>query len=195
MKPESVNARLLANRISSGDRSAENALAEYYSSGVVAALRAWGCVPDLAEEISNDALWTVIKRLRRKPLADPDKLAGFIVGTARKKWSNIRKKNVRQNTYCDSEHLERMASGAQGPADIAQREERARIVYQLLGELRNARDRQILIRFYLDEADKARICRELDMDERNFNNAIYRARMRFHVLVERAEKGGNLKLV
>jgi len=47
-----------------------------------------------------------------------------------------------------------------------------------------ARDRDLLMRFYLHDEDKALICRELNLSEEHFNRVIFRARNRFRELLE-----------
>jgi hypothetical protein len=47
-----------------------------------------------------------------------------------------------------------------------------------------ARDREVLVRFYLDDQDREKICRELGLSEEHFNRVIFRARNRFRELVE-----------
>jgi RNA polymerase sigma-70 factor, ECF subfamily len=47
-----------------------------------------------------------------------------------------------------------------------------------------ARDREILVRFYLDDEERETICRELGLSEEHFNRVIFRARNRFRELLE-----------
>jgi DNA-directed RNA polymerase specialized sigma24 family protein len=56
---------------------------------------------------------------------------------------------------------------------------------RMLEEMPVARDREVLVRFYLDDEDKGKICRELKLSEDHFNRVIFRARNRFRELVER----------
>jgi hypothetical protein len=43
----------------------------------------------------------------------------------------------------------------------------------------------VLVRFYLDDEDKEKICSELRLSEEHFNRVIFRARNRFRELLER----------
>ena len=47
-----------------------------------------------------------------------------------------------------------------------------------------AGDRTILVRFYLDEADKDEICRELSLTSAQFASVLHRARLRLKDLLE-----------
>jgi DNA-directed RNA polymerase specialized sigma24 family protein len=55
---------------------------------------------------------------------------------------------------------------------------------RMLGEMPAERDREILVRFYLDDEDKEQICRDLRLSEEHFNRVIFRARNRFRELLE-----------
>jgi hypothetical protein len=54
----------------------------------------------------------------------------------------------------------------------------------MLEQMPVARDREVLIRFYLDDEDREQICRELQLSEEHFNRVIFRARNRFRELIE-----------
>jgi DNA-directed RNA polymerase specialized sigma24 family protein len=55
---------------------------------------------------------------------------------------------------------------------------------RMLDEMPAERDREILVRFYLNDEDKEQICRDLRLSEEHFNRVIFRARNRFRELVE-----------
>lgn len=59
------------------------------------------------------------------------------------------------------------------------------IVRRLIGELPTDRDRQLLLRFYVAEEEKERICSDLGLDSLHFNRVLFRARHRFKELLER----------
>jgi RNA polymerase sigma-70 factor (ECF subfamily) len=59
----------------------------------------------------------------------------------------------------------------------------------VIGELPTARDRQLILRFYLGEEDKARLCADLGIESVHFKRVLFRARQRFKELLERFNKG------
>jgi len=65
-------------------------------------------------------------------------------------------------------------------------DEEAEMVRRLIGELPTDRDRQLLLRFYVGEEDKERICADLGLDSLHFNRVLFRARQRFKELLERS---------
>ena len=62
---------------------------------------------------------------------------------------------------------------------------RAKAIRKVLQELPNLRDRQLLVRLYLNDEDKSSICRDLNLTEEHFNRVVYRARERFRVLLNK----------
>ena len=60
---------------------------------------------------------------------------------------------------------------------------------QVLDELSQERDREVLIRFYIDQVDKERICAELELSSEAFNQVLFRARRRFRKLWEARQTG------
>jgi len=61
----------------------------------------------------------------------------------------------------------------------------ARLVKQLLQQVPLARDRELLVRFYLDEESKQELCQAFGLTELHFNRVIHRARDRFKDLLQR----------
>jgi hypothetical protein len=55
----------------------------------------------------------------------------------------------------------------------------------LLDELPTARDRQVLIRFYLDGSDKQSLCEEFGLSPKHFDRVLMRARSRLRTIIER----------
>ena len=55
---------------------------------------------------------------------------------------------------------------------------------RVLAEMTTPRDRELLVRYYLRDEDKAAICRGLGLTEAHFNRVIFRARERFRALLE-----------
>jgi RNA polymerase sigma-70 factor (ECF subfamily) len=63
--------------------------------------------------------------------------------------------------------------------------EKAGIVRRILNELRPARDREVLYRFYIAEQEKEHICAELGLTSLHFNRILFRARERYRELYEK----------
>lgn len=180
----------LARRIAAGDASAESDLVERYSRGLFYLLRRLGATPELAEDLRQETLRIVLERLRRRPLEEPAGLAGFLCGTARNLMVCERRKTARRRTAADDDELARAVHSAPSPLAAVLRDEEAETVRRLIRELPVERDRQLLLRFYVAEEEKERICADLGLDGLHFNRVLFRARQRFKESLERSEGRG-----
>jgi RNA polymerase sigma-70 factor (ECF subfamily) len=73
----------LAGRIERGDAAAENELAQLFWPRVLALLASRTHDRETARELCTDVLMAVLRALRRGRLNQPDRLVGFVLGTAR----------------------------------------------------------------------------------------------------------------
>jgi RNA polymerase sigma-70 factor (ECF subfamily) len=174
----------LARRIAAGDSAAEAQLVERYSRGVLYLLRRTGAQPELADDLHQETFRIVLERLRRRGLEEPAGLAGFLRGTARNLALAERRKAARRRTG-DDDALAESPHPAPSPLHTTLAAEQAALVRQLIGELQTERDRQILLRYYLAEEEKERICADLELESLHFNRVLFRARQRFKELLER----------
>ena len=140
--------------------------------------------PQTAWDILQDAVVTTLTKLRDGQLDRPECAGGFIYRVALNHLRNHRRKDrwVR-DVPIDMDHLEDTAP--RPDADSGHRAQWADIVARVLAELPTDRDRDILIRFYLDDEDKESICRSLGLSAEHFNRVNFRARERFRELMER----------
>jgi RNA polymerase sigma-70 factor, ECF subfamily len=175
----------LAERIKRGDERAEGDLYRRYGTGIRQILiRATGDL-SVAEELCQETLIIVLKRLRTEPLSDPTRLAAFIAQTARNLAIAEHRKQKRRQTTPASDELENVADDARGQESEAELQSVAAAVRVLLGELRSSRDRLLLIRYYLRDEDRESICRDLGLTEPSFNVVLFRARNRFLQLLQK----------
>jgi RNA polymerase sigma-70 factor (ECF subfamily) len=183
-------ASALVRRIAAGDTAAEAQLVARYSRGIHYLLRRLGAAPELADDLHQETFRIVLERLRRSGLAEPAGLVGFLRGTARNLVQAERRKAFRRRTDgLDPLDLAAAEDPAPSQLQAVLYDEQAALVRRLVGELATDRDRQILLRFYVGEEDKGRICADLGLDSLHFNRVLFRARQRFKQLVERCQKG------
>jgi RNA polymerase sigma-70 factor (ECF subfamily) len=175
----------LSRRIREGDRSAEEELIRQFEPGLRVLLRRrTGGDHGLLQDLVQETLLIVLQRLRGSGIDDPQRLAAFAAQTARNHAIASLRKAERQRTDVDTEATDRNADPGQGVAARAADHEAALAVRALLRELPQARDRLMLKRFYLDDDDKEVICKELELTEAAFNQALSRARRRFRQILE-----------
>jgi len=147
----------------------------------------------LADDICNEVFRIVLERLRQQPLEDPEKLAPYLAQTARFLARSHHRTVRRRRTFTGQQDaIEDYGDPDADPASATQAEDRAKAVRQVLSEIPNVRDREILVRIYLHDQDKAQVCRELGIDESHFRRVIFRARERCRLLLEKRYRVSDL---
>ena len=88
----------------------------------------------------------------------------------------------------DSELVDELAQNLEmEQSDISDVDDRhlAQVVMTLFDELSTQCDRQLLIRFYLEDIDKQQLNRELGLSPKHFDRVLMRARSRLRTIIER----------
>jgi RNA polymerase sigma-70 factor, ECF subfamily len=172
-----------------GDRCAESRMLIALRPGVLAVLRfgAFHRWVD-AEDLTQETLHIVVERVRARTIDDPRKVFAFAAATARNLALNAARKMLRQQTVVDSELVDELAQNLEmEQSELSESDDRhlAEAVAALLEELPTERDRQLLMRFYLDGTDKQQLCRELGLSPKHFDRVLMRARSRLRAIIER----------
>jgi RNA polymerase sigma factor (sigma-70 family) len=172
-----------------GDRQAESRMLIALRPGVLAVLRfgAFHRWVD-AEDLTQETLHIVVERVRARTIDDPRKVFAFAAATARNLALNAARKMLRQQTVVDSELVDELAQNLEmEQSELSEQDDRhlAEAVAALLEELPTERDRQLLMRFYLDGTDKQQLCRELGLSPKHFDRVLMRARTRLRTIIER----------
>jgi RNA polymerase sigma-70 factor (ECF subfamily) len=174
----------LAYRIRAGDRQAEGDLTRRLTQGITQiAIKLTGNFA-LAQEICQETLIIILMRLRTQELADPEKLPAFVAQTARNLILAERRKQRRRKTETGHDSIGEVADVSASQERDVERESAAVAIRKVLSEMSSARDRILLVRYYLHDEDKEVICKELGVSESNFNLVLFRARARFLELLE-----------
>ncbi|MFZ2509165.1 MAG: sigma-70 family RNA polymerase sigma factor [Steroidobacteraceae bacterium] len=155
-------------------------------SGVLFLLNRVVREPWLAEDLCNETFRVVLERLRRQPLEHPGKLASYLAQTARNLAIADRRRTSRRQTVTGEQSaIDDFADEKSDPSVKLESQSRANAIRKVLNGLPNLRDRQLLVRLYLYDEDKASICRDLHLTEEHFNRVVYRARERFRILLDK----------
>lgn len=189
--PGVASAAALVLRIQGGDAAAEEELVARFSPGLRVLLSRLTRDPALVEDIHQETLALVLTKVRGGELRQPEALAGFLRSTARNLLIGNRRKEQRyQPLDAEAERLPSAGTVAGMAPQLrrAMEQEVASQVRELLAELRHARDRELLVRYYLTEEPSHEICQDLDLEPKYFNRMLHRARQRMRELWERAEK-------
>ena len=173
--PTGSDSAELADAVSRGEPGAEDLLCARFGPGVQAMLLARGADHAASADLTQDVLLTVILRLRREPLDQPEKLAQFVRATGN--WMLIAhlRKLSRQRVNYDSELVENAADGGPEPgAELASEQIRADLE-RWLGELKQGRDREILRRRFLLGEPKAATTESLGLTSSSYDVVVHRA--------------------
>ena len=182
-------------RIGEGDRRAEEEFVRRYQRGLIYLLRRRTGDPQLALDLAQETFRIAIEKLRQSPIDQVDRLGAYLRGTALNLMMADRRKNTRRATTADSDAVDAVADDAAGPFDHVSSEQVQRVVRALLNELPVQRDREILIRTYLEDQDKSLICEALGVDAAHYNRVLFRAKQRFRELVVSAASQRGLRVV
>jgi RNA polymerase sigma-70 factor (ECF subfamily) len=144
--------------------------------------------PQIAADILQDAAVTTLEKLRGGEIADPGNIGGYLYRVALNHLRNHRRKD--RSGVSSSLDLESLPD-RNDELDMVglDRAHWARAVRGMLDELPTARDRDLLVRFYLNDEMKEDICAVLGLSDEHFNRVIFRARNRFRELLERRGYG------
>jgi RNA polymerase sigma factor (sigma-70 family) len=176
----------LANGVSGGDMAAETELVRFYERGVLMILTRVTGDPELARDLCQDTFVIVLKRLRASPLEEPARLAAFIAQTARNLAIAEKRRDSRRRTDPDSEVVNATADDAPSREQVSEAESAASAVRRLLQGLKSTRDRAAIVRYYLDEESKEKICTDLGLTELQFNLVLFRARDRLRQILRQS---------
>ena len=141
--------------------------------------------PELAADILQDAAVTTLEKLRRDEIAQPERIGGYLYRVAINHLRNLRR--MQHATRCTVDFPEEELTVPQDDPewDNVGRLQWAQEARRLLEEMPAARDREVLVRFYLHDEPKEAICQDLRLTGEHFNRVIFRARNRFRELLER----------
>jgi len=129
-----------------------------------------------ASDFYHDLILAVLKAIRAGALREPERLPGFIKGTAHNLTNTqLRRAKLRRWTVLPAEHSAYLTRATQDD-DAIQREKQRDARSALRGL--PARERELLIRFYIDEDDRATICSDLGLSETQFRLLKSRAKAR-----------------
>lgn len=174
-----VSPEVLLSEIASGNKGYEQKLVSNYWKGLYFVLNRQSQNPDLAADLTQEALLVVIVKARAGEITTPSALPAYIRQTGVNLLIAHYRKEQRRKTD-DTDDIDVQFSDA--APELAQQmntENLAALVDQVLRELPTERDKQILMRFYKYGEEKAVICQALDLSSDHFDRVLFRARQRF----------------
>lgn len=144
--------------------------------------------PEVAADILQDAAVTTLEKLRSGEIARPENIGGYLFRVAINHLRNHRRKD--RTALSSEEGLADLRHVQEDPEwELVGRPQWMAAARRVLDQMPAARDRELLLRFYLNDEEKDALCRELGLSCEHFNRVIFRARLRFRELLERRGLG------
>jgi RNA polymerase sigma-70 factor, ECF subfamily len=175
---QAVEWAAIVAQIKSGEDSGLEFLYKQFSRGI----RYYLCRhlgPEELDDRVHDTFLVVVQALRKGDLREPERLMGFVRTIVRRQVAAyIDQAVITRRDQADIESGIAVVDAKSNPEQEAiakQKKELMISVLQSLGE----RDRDILIRFYLNEEPQEEICRDMSLTETQFRLLKSRAKARF----------------
>lgn len=168
----------LVNQIKAGEDAGMEQLYKLFSRGIRYYLcRQLG--PQELEDKVHDTFLIVVNAIRRGDLREPERLMGFVRTVVRRQVAAYIEQVVHiRREQTDLESGVAIADRKQNPEQEAIVRQKAELMKSALESL-SKRDRDILVRFYLQEQTQEQICREMSLTETQFRLLKSRAKAKF----------------
>ena len=168
----------LVERIRAGDRAAMEELYGLFSKGIRFYLCRQLGPQDLDDRL-HDVFLTITQAIQSGELREPERLMGYVRTVVRRQVAARIDANVnarrRQASLEDGIVLR---DHSPDPERLAIRGETIEVALRILNSI-TKRDREVLVRFYLDEQPAEQICRDMDLTETQILLIKSRAKARF----------------
>ncbi len=173
-----VEWSVLVDQIKAGEDSGMEQLYKLFSRGIRYYLcRQLG--PQELEDKVHDTFLIVVNAIRRGDLREPERLMGFVRTVVRRQVAAYIEQAVHmRREQADLETGVSVADRKQNPEQEAMLHQKAELMKSALEAL-SQRDRDILVRFYLQEQPQEQICREMSLTETQFRLLKSRAKAKF----------------
>lgn len=141
--------------------------------------------PDLAADRAHDAFLVAVDAIRSGQLRDAARLPAFVRTVAQRQIVDAIRCITRNRSNESDSHQLPLPDVRNDPEQELAQKKRVACLRSALASL-SPRDREVLTRFYLDEQDSERICREMNLTPSQFRLCKSRAKGR---LTEAARQG------
>jgi RNA polymerase sigma-70 factor, ECF subfamily len=175
--------REIVERVRTGNAAGMEDLYSYFGAGIRFHLYRRFGTQDLEDKV-HDIFVMIAEAIHAGEPRDPERLAGYIRTIVRRQIATFIEKAVqtrRKQTGIDPGML--LSDHAADPERKAIERQNMEIAMRVLKSAPQ-RDREVLVRFYLEEQSAEEICRELDLSDTQFRLIKSRAKARFGKLAQ-----------
>jgi RNA polymerase sigma factor (sigma-70 family) len=166
-----------------GDRAAMEELYRVFSEGVRFYLWRQLGPQDLTDKV-HDLFLIVTQSIQSGELREPERLMGYVRTVVRRQVAgHIHVARQQRRTSHQLDHGTAVLDSRSNPEHFAIRRQYSDVALRILSSMRKP-EREILVRFYLQEQPAADICREMQLTETQFRLLKSRAKARFGKLCQ-----------
>ncbi len=174
----------LIDRIRSGDVSGLEDLYHVFTTGIRFFLYRRLGPQDLDDKV-HDAFLAVAQAIRKGDVREPERLMGFVHTIVRRQIAaHLESLTAARRCRTDLGGAVVLSDRSPDPERNAIDQENEEVALRILNSI-NPRDREVLIRFYLQEQPAPQICREMRLSGTQFRLIKSRAKARFGELGRR----------
>lgn len=173
-----VDWAVLVSQIKNGEDTGLEFLYRQFSRGI----RYYLCRhlgPEELDDRVHDTFLVVVQAVRKGDLREPERLMGFVRTIVRRQVAAYIDQAIQtRRDQADIECGVAVVDGKSDPEQQAIARQKKELMKSVLESL-SKRDRDILIRFYLNEEPQEKICEEMSLTETQFRLLKSRAKARF----------------
>jgi RNA polymerase sigma-70 factor (ECF subfamily) len=174
----------LVQRIQADDTTALEDLYRIFARGIKYQICRQLGPQDLEDKV-HDCFLIVVQAIRHGELREPDRLMGFVRTVVRRQIAAYIETVIQtRKQMTDLETGRIVADFGQNPENSLLDHEEEELAYRVLKGI-SRRDREILIRFYLNEEPQDLICEKMNLTDTQFRLLKSRAKARFGELGKR----------
>ncbi len=171
---------------------AEAQMCRRYEQSMRRVLARYADNPADADDWLNSSWVIALTKIRQGDLRDPDCLAGFLCGIARRVAAGALRQRWHRDTRPASEELDSRCSEEDIYRTISSRE-LVELTKGLVDQLSVERDRQLFDSCFFQGRDKRQVAATMDMDPDHLGKVLYRARQRLWAAAEQAGMANSLR--
>jgi RNA polymerase sigma-70 factor, ECF subfamily len=170
-------------RLRQGDADTERHFVVHFSNAIRLSLRyrlrSWQLIDDIRQE----TFLRVLNFLRSDKLMDhPERLGAYVHSVAINVMMELLRASTRHPAMPEDAH--QMADRSANPEREAVTRERKDLVRNILEELPE-KDRRILRAVFLEDTDKAEVCKRFDVNRDYLRVLVHRAKIRFRAALDK----------
>lgn len=174
----------ILERIRHGNKQAEQQMVAQYWRGLTFVLNSQCNDPELVQDIAQETFIIALNKARNGGILNSNALASFIRQTGvNLVISHFRKEKSRKTDAYSPIDIQ-FPSNAPDVYNRASESELLKVVEEALAQLPTQRDRELIIKYFVENVEKQLICEQFYITPAHFDRVLFRARQRLKELLK-----------